>query len=287
MLFRSDGSDFPGFVGKIQIAGSGVTRSLRGVTVVLSNPGSHRKGLSLLDTCGLGAELSKYGKMNHISIAPYASKGTGERDFEDAVKIAGLKIAVFLAQVSLDQKPDDTEVYDLDIPKSFRKTDLPRVAYYYQLYTPQHDYLGVSDPCFYGTGVGHLMPTIIHPNEILDGGITGTYAIKALDTYSIQNHGLIKELYRRHGTEHVFAGVVCGVANTDPVDRKRKAVMASSLIKNVLGADGVVFTKVHGGMPHVDMGLVAEECEKLGVKTAISVQPYVTTSYIQIGRAHV
>ena len=68
--------------------------------------------------------------------------------------------------------------------------------------------------------------------------------------------------------------------------RQRKAMMASNLIKNVLGANGVVFTKVHGGMPHVDMGLVAEECEKLDVNTAVSVQPYVTTSFIPSKQAY-
>jgi hypothetical protein len=50
-------------------------------------------------------------------------------------------------------------------------------------------------------------------------------------------------------------------------------MMASNLILNVLGADAVVLTKVHGGMPHVDVGLVAEECEKAGAKTAVYIQP--------------
>jgi glycine reductase len=62
----------------------------------------------------------------------------------------------------------------------------------------------------------------------------------------------------------------------EPVARARKAMMASSLIKNVLGADGVVLTKIHGGLPHVDLGLVAEECEKLGVKTAVYISPLIS-----------
>jgi glycine reductase len=120
------------------------------------------------------------------------------------------------------------------------------------------------------------MPTIIHPNEVLDGGVVGHHTIRSLDTYTIQNHGVIKELYRRHGKHLIFAGVVCGVANIDPVTRKRKALMAANLIKNVLGADGVIVTKIHGGMPHVDIALVGEECEKLGVKTAVFTQPLIS-----------
>ena len=55
--------------------------------------------------------------------------------------------------------------------------------------------------------------------------------------------------------------------------RVRSACMAAHLVKNVLGADGVVLVKIPGGMPHIDLALTGEECEKLGVKTAIFTQP--------------
>jgi sarcosine reductase len=183
----------------MQIAGSGRTRSLRGVGVLVSNPLTNRKYSALLDMSGLVAEMSRYGKMSHVSIAPTISEGTEERDFEDAVKIAGLKTAVYLARGAEGNPVDDIEVYELDIPNINKKTNLPRVAYYYQLYSPQHDHIGISDPCFYGTDVRNLTPTIIHPNEVLDGGVVGAHTIRALDTYTIQNPGAIQEVYRRHG----------------------------------------------------------------------------------------
>jgi glycine reductase len=269
-------ADFPGFIGRLQLAGEGRTRSLRGVGVVVSNPLTSRKYSALLDMSGVAGEISRYGKMRHLHIAPMRSEGTEERDFEDAVKVAGLKTAVYLARGAEGHPVDETEVYELDIPSLEKKSKLPRVAYFYQLYSPQHDHLGISDPCFYGAAVRNLTPTIIHPNEVLDGGVVGAHTIRALDTYTIQNHGVIKELYKRHGKDLFFAGVVCGVANLEPVPRKRQAVMASNLVKNVLGADGVILTKIHGGLPHVDLALVAEECEKLGVKTAIFTQPLIS-----------
>ena len=269
-------ADFPGFIGKMQTAGSGRTRSLRGVGVLVSNPCTNRKYSAFLDMSGLVAEMSRYARMKHLCIAPTISEGTEERDFEDAVKIAGLKTAVYLARGTEGHPVDEVEVYELNIPSLNKKSDLPRVAYYYQLYSPQHDHLGISDPCFYGTSIRNLTPTIIHPNEVLDGGIIGAHTIRALDTYTIQNHGVIKELYRRHGKDLIFAGVVCGVANMEPVPRKRQAVMASNLVKNALGAEGIILTKIHGGLPHVDLALIAEECEKLGVKTAIFTQPLIS-----------
>jgi hypothetical protein len=269
-------ADFPGFIGRLQLAGEGRTRSLRGLGVVDSNPLTNRKYSALLDMSGVAAEISRYAKMRHLHIAPMRSEGIEERDFEDAVKLAGLKAAVYLARGAEGHPVDETEVYELDIPNLDRESKLPRVAYFYQLYSPQHDHIGISDPCFYGTDVRNLTPTIIHPNEVLDGGVVGAHTIRALDTYTIQNHAVIKELYGRHGRDLIFAGVVCGVANMEPVPRKRQAVMASSLVKNVLGADGVILTKIHGGLPHVDLALVAEECEKLGVKTAIFIQPLIS-----------
>ena len=80
------------------------------------------------------------------------------------------------------------------------------MVYYYQLYSPQHDHRGVSDDCFYGADVRELMPTIIHPNEVLDGGVVGAHTVRAIDTYTIQNHGVIKELYRRNGKDLIGWG---------------------------------------------------------------------------------
>ncbi len=269
-------ADFPGFIGKVNTAGHGRTRSLRGVAVLVADPQTTRKYSAFLDMAGPAAKLSRYAKMPNIVVAPQKTENTEERDFEDAVKIAGLKTAVYLAQAAEGHPVDDTEVFDLDLPRLPKDSNLPRIAYYYQLYSPQHDHHGISDKCFYGIEVGNLLPTIIHPNEILDGGVTGHQTIRSLDTYSIQNHGVVKELYRRHGKDLLFAGVVCGVANMEPVQRQRKAMMAANLIAHVLGANGSILTKIHGGMPHVDLALVGEECEKRGVKTTLFVQPLVS-----------
>ena len=271
-----EGVDFPGFVGKIQTAGHGRTRSLRGVAVLVANPDTNRKYSAFVDMAGSGARLSRYSKMPCVVVAPHMAEGTEERDFEDGVKTTGLRAAVYLAQAAEGHAVDETEVFDLDLPSLPKDSKLPRVAYYYQLYSPQHDHRGISDKCFYATDVRNLLPTIIHPNEVLDGGVTGHQTIRSLDTYTIQNHGVITELYRHHGKDLIFAGVVCGVANMEPVQRQRKAMMASNLIADVLGANGAILTKIHGGMPHVDLASVGEACERRGVKTVLFVQPMVS-----------
>ncbi len=269
-------ADFPGFVGRLRVAGSGKTRSLRGVAVLVSNPHTTRKYSALVDMSGMGAEMSKYASLHNVCIAPHIADGVAERDFEDAVKIAGLKTAVFLAASAADHPVAEVQVYDLEIPELPRESKLPRIAYYYQGYSPQHDHHGISDPIYYGVDIRNLTPTVIHPNEVLDGGVVGAHTIRCMDTYSVQNHGVISELYARHGQDLLFSGVVFGPANMEPVARKRDAQRAASLVKHVLGADGVIITKVHGGMPHVDVALVGEECEKLGVRTAVFTQPVIS-----------
>jgi glycine reductase len=269
----ADGEDFPGWLGKLKTAGKGRTRSLRGIAVVVSNSYATKASDTILDMYGKGARISKYGTMKHLSIHPHPSEGTEERDFEHAVKVAGLKTAVYLAKAAEGHPVDQEEVFELSLPDQ-RTSDLPKVAYYDQLHTPQHDYQGMGDPILYASPVTDLMPTIVHPNEILDGGLVSTYTVRSRETYVFQNHAVIRELYRLHNREIAFAGVVVGVASVEPVKRERMSMMAANLISNVLGAEGVVLTKGHGGMAHVDLGQVAELCEEVGIKTTLFAQSF-------------
>jgi glycine reductase complex component B subunit alpha and beta len=266
-----EGEDFPGYLGKLVTAGQGTTRSLRGIAIVLSNSLSKRPYSSVMDIAGKGMELGEYSKMKVLSVHPLPSEKTEERDFEMAVKLAGLKTAVYLAKAAIGHTVDETEVYELDLPSvlSAGKSALPKVAYYYQLHSPQHDYQTIGDPILYGTPVTGLLPTMIHPNEVLDGAVINTHTLRGLDTYAILNHAVIKELYKRHGKELLFVGVVIGVADVNPMVRQRMSMMAANLIANVLGADGAILTKIHGGMPNVDVSMVAGQCEALGVKTTV------------------
>ena len=268
--------DFPGFISKIQSAGSGMTRSLLGIAVAVSNPDTNRIESGLLDMAGPAADLSFYGKMSVLSIVPHKAAGVEERDYENAVKKAGFKAAVYLAHGAEGHPVAYEEVFDLDIP-SIEKNGLPRVACFYQAYSPQFNYMAVSDPIVYGADIGQIMPTVFHPNEVLDGGFVGWNALKALDTYCLQNHGVIKELYRQHGKTLNFVGVVAATANMSADARERSACMSAKLMKHVLGADGAILVKILGGMPHLDISATGAECEKLGVKTAVTTTPLTAT----------
>ena len=278
---RENGNNFPGFVDKMQIVGNGRTLSLDGAGVIISNPESTRIEMGVLDMDGPMAGLTPYAKLNIVSLAFYPvedikNDANEERIFEDAIKAAGLKACVYLAKAGLEVKPDDVEVFESEVGESVDPS-LPRVAYCFQTYTPQFDYKGRSDRFFYGAAMTNTFPTIINPNEALDGALVGWNAIKAIETYSMQNNGTIKELYKHHGKDLNFVGVVVYSASTDAENRQRSADMCANLLKNVLHADGAVLTKILGGMPHADIACTGVACEKAGVKTCCPTTPLTAT----------
>ena len=118
--------------------------------------------------------------------------------------------------------------------------------------------------------MNRAIPTILHPNEILDGALVSPYRAWGMETYLIQNHPIIKELYQRHGQELCFVGVIMTIAFDNEPENERAALMVSNLAKWVLGADGVILTKSGGGAPELILARTAQKCEEVGIKTALA-----------------
>ena len=116
-----------------------------------------------------------------------------------------------------------------------------------------------------------FLPNIVHPNEVLDGAIVKGYGCLGQETHSIQNHPVIQELYKRHGEELCFVGVIVTVAHFTEPERERAVTMAAKLAGSVLGADGAILSKIGGGAPHVDLAQTCELCEEDEVKTVLIV----------------
>ena len=266
------GEDFPGVLGQLTRAGSGQTRALIGVAVVvtdqqLENPGS----LSLIDMSGPAAALTAFAHTHNLVISAWPSAGVGRSEYLSAVRLAGLKAAVYLAQAGRDAEA--VEILDLPaltrVPTTLQH--LPRVAYVFQIHSHQRP-TGIDEGILYGDPVRRMLPTVVHPNEILDGAIVRGFMGRHATTYAIQNHPVVRALYAQHGHTLWFAGVVLTVAQATEPERVRSASLAAGLVAHVLGADGALFTKIGGGAPHVDMAQAAAQCEALGVKTTLIVE---------------
>jgi glycine reductase complex component B subunit alpha and beta len=271
-------ADFPGVVSGQAAVGTGSTCVLDGAAVVISDYRERRDvGRStdpsgeIIDMSGPGAEASVFGKTHNVVLLPTPADGVSTPEYHAALKIAGLKTSAYLAGGGKELKPDATQVFELppltEIKDGFEK--LPRVVYIFQILTLQFDPIP-GEPVLYGKNVPDIVPTLLHPNEVLDGALTSPIPALNIQTYQIQNHPIIKELYKRHGRELCFAGVIVTIAPNNMADIERVSNMAANLAKYTVGAEGAVLTKAGGGAPELTMARTAQRCERLGIKTAIA-----------------
>ncbi|HLH22104.1 MAG TPA: glycine/sarcosine/betaine reductase component B subunit [Chloroflexota bacterium] len=261
--------DFPGILSPVRRAGAGRANALKGVAVTVCNPDDPSLH-SALDLGGAGARWSEYANLHHVVLSAAAPPGISAAEHQRGLLEAGLKAAVALARTTIEREAAAVEVFDLPPLLAPAPTDLPRIGYVYQIRSQQRPTLD-DEPILYGSNVRHLLPTLLHPNEVLDGALTTGYHLFQTETYAIQNHPVITALARRHGTELWVSGVIAIITTPAPEDRARNVAMAVGLAADVLGLDGVLLTKTAGGMPETDLMLVAEGCEQAGVKTALIV----------------
>jgi glycine reductase len=270
--------DFPGAVGRQMSAGTGNTCVLKGTAVILSDyrekPESGRSSDpngDIIDMSGVGADVGLYGKTHNIVLLAVPARGVTGFDYLAALKVAGLKTAAYLARAGKDITPDRTEV--LDIPSLMTRDEatarLPRVVYIFQILTTQFDPIP-GEPVLYGGNVADTVPTLLHPNEVIDGAVTSQFPTLNVQTFQIQNHPIIRELAARHGKDLFFAGVIVSTAPNNMADIERISNIAANLARYV-GANGAVLTKTGGGAPELTMARTAQRCEQLGIRTALAV----------------
>jgi glycine reductase complex component B subunit alpha and beta len=271
---RLDGEDFPGVLGGVARTGDGRTLALAGVAVVATDQQMDSVGtLAVIDMAGPTASLSAFGGTHNLVVSAWPAPGTGRSEYLAAVRLAALKAAVHLARTAREREPDRVEVFAL--PPSPRVpaelAHLPRVAYVFQIHSHQRP-TGLDEGILYGDPVRRMLPTVLHPNEVLDGAVLRGFMGRSVTTWATQNHPVIRALYAQHGRTLWFAGVVVTVAQATEPERVRSAFLAAGLVAHALGADGAVLTKIGGGAPHVDMAQAASQCEALGVKTTVLVE---------------
>jgi len=258
---------YPGMISGLFRAGQGKTNVLKGCAVLEIGSISGFFG-GVVDMAGKGACLTPYSKTHNLCILTSPSPDTERVEYGLALKQAGLKTSVYLAEATRGKTPDEVMVFDLNLPEQ-RLDGLPKVGYLFQL----HSHGDSREPFVYGENSRRYYPTILHPNEILDGALVCCHydispALKNT-TYSLLNHPVILDLYERHGRELNFKGVVMAPEPTTLDEIKRTSMMSAGLLKSVLDVDGVIITKEGGGHTDVDMMRNCDECEKLGIKTAL------------------
>lgn len=258
---------FPGIFARLFRAGQGRTWALQGCAVMEIG---YKQGFygGIVDMVGEGASLTPFSRTHNVCILAKPAPDVDLAEYGRALKLAGAKVSVYLARTAWDSDPDEVRSYDLKM-ESRRLKDLPKVAYLFLL----HSHGDSREPFIYGANSRQYYPTILHPNEILDGAIVcGHYDLPMCmknTTYSILNHPVILDLYERHGKDLDFRGVVVAPEPTTMEEINRTAMMAAGLMKDQLGAEGVIITKEGGGHADVDLMRNCEACEDLGIRTVL------------------
>ena len=258
---------FPGIVSPLFRVGQGKTNVLKGCSILEIGvmPGFFG---SMIDMAGEGATLTPFSKTHNVCILTKPARDLKGVEYGIALKQAGSKTSVYLANSVRGMIPNETKIFDLRLPHN-KLRGLPKVGYLFQL----HSHGDSREPFIYGDNSRRYYPTVIHPNEILDGAIVcGHYNLSPAlknTTYSLLNHPVILDLYESHGRDLNFKGVVVAPEPTTLDEIKRTAMMSASLLKNVFEVDGVLITKEGGGHTDVDLMQNCDECEKLGIKTVL------------------
>lgn len=269
----SDSDVFPGVINKVDKVGEGRTVALKGCEVMTAGK-LVRFQEGIVDMSGPGAELTPFSKNINIVLVAQPKDGVEHHAHEEALRLAGLKVAYYLGKLGVNVEPDEINTYET-LPifeQAAQYPDLPKVGYVYMLQTQGL----LHDTYVYGTDAKHIVPTILYPTEVMDGAIVSGNCVSACDkntTYHHLNNPIIKELYALHGKEINFMGVIITNEAVYLNDKKRSSDFTAKLA-NFLGLDGAIVSQEGFGNPDTDLIMNATKLEKAGVKTVIVTDEY-------------
>ena len=156
-----------------------------------------------LDMSGPWAELIPQSKLINLCVVVEPDRGLGNEAQNDAVHKAALTVNDRVAEAVRGLDPPETEVFELTPVDPA----LPKVVYIWCVHSPQAMSGSLSAFCTTTYGLTQLTPPwYLHPNEILDGALTGPYRTAFATSWGVVNNPLFLDLYRRHGKDWNFLG---------------------------------------------------------------------------------
>jgi len=272
------GQVFPGTLSPVAPVGEGRTHRLPGMAVVVSaeyegtiRAGSAVQRSAMLDMWGPGAEASRFSSRVNLVLVLRLVKGLSEIEAHTAIQRAEYAVAKRLAETTTGVKPQRVESYEF----GRKKSKLPRVVLIQGCLTDSHHpHSGLS---YYGLPVRDSLATLVHPNELLDGAVTGdtTRAMAPFPTtWDWQNHPLVLGLYEEHGRNLNLVGVILERIRFETHLGKEVIAHNTAQLAATLGADGALITWTFSGNCFVDVMLTIRACEQRGIKTVLVTYEY-------------
>ena len=246
------GGVFPGVVSKVDTVGSGKTLALEGMGVVtVGKIVGFQEGI--IDMSGPGAAYTPFSGLINLVLVITPVEDLPPHEYEQAVRLAGLKTASWIGELVKDVVPERSVVYDL-----------PNVRE------------GMKLSYVYGVDAKKILPTILSPTELMDGAIISGNCVSACDkntTYHHLNNGVVEDLYAKHGKELNFVGMIITNENVYLADKQRSSDYTAKLCE-FLSLDGVIISQEGFGNPDTDLIMNCRKIEAKGIKTVIITDEY-------------
>lgn len=270
---EGDGQQYSGFSSHPNTVGEGVTNILKGFSIMQSAPlpwddDSASSGLlyprdAIIDMVGPISGFTPFSNTINLVMTYELISGKSSAEYDNDIRLSSLMVSEILAKLTIDKTPNYSEFFSIDEINP----QLPNVVLVWQCQNQ-----GVySNTYLYGLSIDNLVPTLLHPNEILDGCIvSGNYVWPAfkVPTYLHVNHPILLELYQQHGKTLNFKGVIFSRSHNPTNWHKERSANFCVKIAKYLDADGLIMAWEGGGNAAVDGMLTIQAAEKSDIKTS-------------------
>ncbi|MEG1744324.1 MAG: glycine/sarcosine/betaine reductase component B subunit, partial [Ruthenibacterium sp.] len=270
---EGEGAQYSGFFSTPYTVGRGRTNLLRGFAVMESaalpwDDANASSGLlyprdAIVELRGPYAAYTPFAQTLNLVILYELNEGKSSLEYDNDIRLIGLRVSQHLAELTRALTPDAEELFSTEE----EHPELPGVVMVWQCQN-QGPY---ANTLLYGMPIDDMVPTLLHPNEMLDGCVvSGNYVWPAfkVPTYLHVNHPVLLELYRRHGKDINFKGVIfCRSHNPSNWHKQRCASFGVKLAQ-MLDAKGLVMVWEGGGNACVDGMLTLQTAERHEIKSS-------------------
>ncbi|CCQ96724.1 Glycine reductase complex component B subunits alpha and beta [[Clostridium] ultunense Esp] len=265
---EGSGNGFPGVSTKMAQLGEGKVNILYGAAIVtVGDIVGFQEGV--IDMWGEGAKWTPFSKTYNLVLDITPVEGLDPHSHEATVRLAGLKAAEFVGKAGRNVEPNEVLTYEIGshAEETKKYPNLPKVLYVEMLISQGL----LHDGYIYGVNSQKILPTLLHPNEELDGAVISGNCVAACDkitTYQHQNNSVILDLYAQHGKTLNFMGVILAPELTTLEGKFRTCDYTAKLCK-MIGVDGVIISEEGYGNPDSDLLMICKRLENAGIKTVL------------------
>ena len=267
------GGEYPGVINYPYTVGEGVTHLLEGLSLMqcgaLPWDESASSGLlysrdAIIQNTGFYSHYTPFSQTINLIMNYEVEENKSSEEYDTDIRNSSVAVAAYLAELTSGTEPGREEVFD-NTPVD----GLPNVAFVWQCQNQ-----GVyANTLLYGQPIYDIVPTLLEPNEMLDGCVVGgniAWPAFKVPTYVHVNHPILMELYKRHGVDLNFSGVILCRSHNPSNWHKDRCSQLCAKIASQLGCEGIVMAWEGGGNAAIDGMLTIQNGERRGIKGVLT-----------------